>query len=224
MGKIDKWILWIGGIAIAIFFLIALSVRSNAPLSEEQATTTPPLEEDVEVDEEISGETEGTTVVFPPYIGDPIENIGNDSFIAQVPPASLLAYKTELAELKASLSKKPGNFDGWLRLGVIKKFFNNYTGARDAWEYANIIAPKNSSAYYNLGGLYGAYLKDFKKAEERYLTAIENDPKFSYLYVDFANFYWTFDISKKHLAKGVIEKGLVALPDDPSLLQALERY
>lgn len=158
------------------------------------------------------------------YSGDPIENIGNDAFIEQVPSEYLKSYKKELSELRETLAKNPGDFDGWLRLGVIKKFFNNYVGARDAWEYANAVASNNSTAYYNLGGLYGAYLKDYAKAETNYLAAIKNDPKLPYVYLGLAEFYSVFFPAKKDLADDVIRQGLEANPDDESLKGALKYY
>jgi tetratricopeptide (TPR) repeat protein len=161
---------------------------------------------------------------LPLYAGDSIENIGTDQFIKQVPADALARYQAELATLKNDLALHPNNFDEWLRLGVIKQFFNNFIGARDAWEYAVLVAPKNSTAYFNLGGLYGDYLHDFPKAEKDYLKAIENDPKLPYFYTGLADFYWTFDVSKKAQAADVIRRGLVALPDDPALLAALKIY
>lgn len=161
---------------------------------------------------------------LPKYGGEPIDKIGNDSFIQQVPPDYLKKYKEELTELKKILTENPNNVEKWLRVGVIKKFFNNYNGARDVWEYAKIVNPKFSTSYYNLGGLYGGYLRNNLKAEENYLKAIEIDPQLSYLYLGLAELYSVFYPEKKYLADDVILRGLKELPDNESLLQALKQY
>lgn len=161
---------------------------------------------------------------LPLYQGDPIDNIGEDPFIQQVPADYLEKYKQELANFKKTLAKNPGDVEGWIRVGVLKKFFNNYDGARDAWEYAKIVNPEFSTPYYNLGVLYGAYLKDLIKAEENYLKAIEIDPSLTYLYLALAEFYSVFYKEKIDRVDDVLRRGLAVLPDNESLLDALRNY
>ena len=160
--------------------------------------------------------------LFSPYAGDPIENIGQDPFIQQVPKDYLEKYKQELANFNNTLTENPGDAEAWVRVGVLKKFFNNYLGARDAWEYAKIVNPEFSIPYYNLGGLYAGYLKNNPKAEENYLKAIEVDPSSPYLYLGLAELYAVFYPEKANQAANVILRGLKANPDEPSLIQALE--
>ncbi|PIR88907.1 MAG: hypothetical protein COU07_03350 [Candidatus Harrisonbacteria bacterium CG10_big_fil_rev_8_21_14_0_10_40_38] len=161
---------------------------------------------------------------LPKYKGDAIENIGTDLFIAEIPKDVQEKYKNELSDLNEGLKNTPDNIDLWIQVGIIKKIFNNYNGARDAWEYAKIVNPKHSTPYYNLGGLYGSYIKDFEKAEENYLKAIEIDPTLGYLYLGLADFYENFYTEKADQAIEVIKQGLVVVPDEPSLKQALEHY
>ena len=158
------------------------------------------------------------------YTGDPIDNIGNDPFIQQVPADYLEKYKQELANFKKTLTENPGDAEAWARVGVLKKFFNNYEGARDAWEYAKIVNPEFSTPYYNLGGLYAGYLKDNLKAEENYLKAIEIDSALPYLYLGLAEFYSVFYKEKSDQVEQVLQRGLKILPGDESLLRALESY
>lgn len=160
----------------------------------------------------------------PPYTGDPIENIGNDPFVQQVPTDYLRKYKQELANFKKTLAENPEDAEGWVRVGVLKKFFNNYEGARDAWEYVKIINPAFSTPYYNLGGLYAGYLKDNPKAEENYLKAIEIDPNLTYFYLALAEFYSVFYKEKIDQVDDILLRGLAALPNNESLLGALRNY
>jgi tetratricopeptide (TPR) repeat protein len=207
---------WIIG-ALLIGFLIGgffFILNAKRTAIKEEVNIIPEAPENVEI----------PAPSLPSYKGDSIDNIGTDPIINTVSAATIEKYKKELTTLKDSLVKEPNNFDEWVQVGMIKKIFNNYSGARDAWEYACIVAPKNSIAYFNLGGLYGSYLHEFEKAELNYLRAIENDSKLAYLYLGLADFYWTFDVSKRDKADDIIRKGLEALPGDEALLQALQMY
>jgi tetratricopeptide (TPR) repeat protein len=161
---------------------------------------------------------------FPRYHGESITKIGNDPFIKQVPEDYINNYKKELAEIKNSLSEDPTSVDDWLRVGIIKKFFNNYEGAKDVWEYAKLVNPRHSTAYFNLGGLYSGYLHDIDMAEENYLEAVEIDPTLPYLYIGLAEFYRTFRPGSDDKIDALILKGLEVLPGDAALSKALEDY
>lgn len=195
----------------------------------EQATQAPAgVYEDSDVSPTVWGTQDNLAsaepVGPPSYTGDPIDNIGNDPFIRQVPADYLEKYKQELANFKKTLTENPGNAEAWARVGALKKFFNNYLGARDAWEYAKIVNPKFSIPYYNLGGLYAGYLRDNPKAEENYFKAIEIDPSLDYLYLGLADFYKVFYPEKADQAVEVIRLGLKEFPDNESLLKALKHY
>ena len=71
---------------------------------------------------------------------------------------------------------------------------------------------------------YSGHLKDYALAEKNYKKAIESDPYLPQLYIALANFYWIFDTDQKEKAKTIIESGLVFVPDDVSLKNALQIY
>lgn len=155
---------------------------------------------------------------FFSYEGQDIADIGNDSFISRVPESQVEKYKAELLRLKGVLTENPTNVDGWIGVGLIKKFFNNYTGARDAWEYAKYLNNTNSLVYYNLGNLYGMFIKDYREAEENFLKAIELEKKSVDYYIGAADFYRNFYTEKKEKAGEILEKGMREVPNDISLL------
>ena len=138
-------------------------------------------------------------VALPPYNGEPIYILGNDLAVINALPKEVVEkQKSYLQELEISLNENPNNFDGWIAAGLHKKFFNNYSGARDAWEYAKLVSPDSSLSYLNLANLYGYYLNNLKKAEENYLLAIDRDPVNSYgSYYALANFYRDFGFKEK---------------------------
>ena len=131
----------------------------------------------------------------------------------------------KIQDLSSQLKKDSDNLENWLVLGVYRKTIGDYESAREVWEYASAIRPKNSVSFNNLGELYAYYLKDNKKAEENYKKAIENDPSAIYIYRNFFDFYRYFmkDTAK---AKAILEKGITANPatssDLKNLLQTLQ--
>ena len=101
---------------------------------------------------------EKAVVSLPRYAGQPIMTIGNDPIINQFPISVVEKQKTYLANLNTALQKNPYDFDSWMQVGNHKKFFNNYEGARDAWEYAKLLVPAQQLPYLNLANLYAYYL------------------------------------------------------------------
>jgi len=158
------------------------------------------------------------------YQGEPLAEIGTDPIIEQMPPDALQAKKERLAELILRLKANPSDFDVWMELGLIKKFFNNYRGAVAVFEYARVLNPANAVVHYNLANLYGIYLRDYPKAEEYYRAAIERAYGLAYTYLGLAEFYRDFYKEKSNLVDDVLLAGLEVIPDDPNLLLNLAFY
>ena len=158
------------------------------------------------------------------YEGQDIADIGNDDFINKVSKEQVEKYKAELVRLKGVLEENPMNVDGWIGVGMIKKFFNNYEGARDAWEYAKYLNDDNSVNYYNLGNLYSENLKDYQMAETNFLKALEIGRKEVSYYIAVADFYRNFYIEKRGEAKKILENGIKEVPNDISLLSYAAEY
>jgi len=142
-----------------------------------------------------------------------------------VPDSTPAHIKEEMAQeimrLITLLKQDANLFNEWLDLGLLWKEIRDYEGARDAWEYAGAIRPKNSVSFANLGVLYGYYLTNPVLAEKNYLKALENDPKLPYLYTQVADFY--LEVMKNtEKAKSILEKGLQEIPGDEALKAALK--
>ncbi|TSA45464.1 hypothetical protein D4R52_02405 [bacterium] len=119
----------------------------------------------------------------PPQKGDDLTAMKNSVVADPVVIGANLtdAQKTKfLADFKAA--KKAvvdANFDTLQSLNdlaLAKQHLGDLQGAITAWEYTNIIRPKNSLSFANLAALYHYDLHDFAKAEENYKIALENDP------------------------------------------------
>ena len=127
---------------------------------------------------------------LPPYTGEPIRELNAAPQVAaSVGAVYVEKYQKNLAAIAERLEKDPRNYDEWLGVAYIKKIFSNYTGTRDAWEYAKVVNPDNPIAYFNLGELYGYELKELTKAEENYKTALKLNPYHFDYYIGLANFY-----------------------------------
>ena len=132
---------------------------------------------------------------------------------------SLESFKKNEASVSAiisSLKEKPESFDQWMELGTYRKIFVDYTGAKEAWENALILKPKNPLALSNLGNLYGYYIKDNVKAEEYYLASIKSDPTSGFWYYQ-AFLFYTEVMNDKVSAKNIVSEGLKNNPNDLEL-------
>ncbi len=159
---------------------------------------------------------------LPKYKGQAINTMGDDPIIAKLPISAVEVKKIQLGDLAAVLAKNPNDFDGWMALANFKKFFNNFTGARDAWEYAKLIVPNQPLVYLNLGNLYGYYLHDLKKAEANFLTAISLDSLNVYGGLNsFAGYYK--DLGFKDKALEVYKKALEFAPNSVPLKTEIQR-
>ena len=162
---------------------------------------------------------------IPKYIGRPLSEV-RFGIGFSAPDAAIEKRRGDLKVLAAVLTVNPmGNagVDDWIAVGVTKKFFNDYEGARDAWEYANILYPANALSFANLGNLYAFYLHNNTKAELNFKRAIANDPYQAGYYLNLADFYKNAYIAKKSEAVKVLTEGMSVIKD-VNLVLALATY
>lgn len=157
----------------------------------------------------------------PSYTGEPVHVLVADpEVLRQVPVETHERSKAELADLAVKLAEHPRRPDDWMRVAFIKRFYHDYTGARDAYEYLNIISEADALPFFNLGGLYGYYLQEPARALPKYEAAIQRDPINSSFYAGLSDFYR--DVLKDMpAAERTLLKGLRHVPTDPNLLAAL---
>ncbi len=122
--------------------------------------------------------------------------------------AQRILFKTGISEAKKEeiqkqvqdiYSKIESDYKGlnlWIDLGLLKQSVGDYDGAKEAFEFANKISPKNYVSFQNLGFLYGFYLKNPIESEKNYLKSLENDPSNTQVYLDLADIYF-YDYKEK---------------------------
>jgi tetratricopeptide (TPR) repeat protein len=130
-------------------------------------------------------------------------------------------YQKKIEDMENLLKKDANSFQNWLDLGILRKGIEDYSGARDAWEYASKRWPGNSISFGNLGDLYGFYLKDYGKAEVNFLQSIKNTPDRERAYVQLADFYLNV-MKDSAKAKEALEEGIVKATTSENLRQMLD--
>ena len=171
-------------IIIAIIAALAWRYRDQVPFV---ANTPPPA---TSTDIGLTPGTPPTSGEAPRYTGIPVATLNADPvFLKQVPPETDQKLRAELADIAHQLEKDPRVPSLWMRVAYIKHFYNDDIGARDAYEYLNIISERDGLPFYNLALLYGYYLKDPAKAEVKFQAAIDRDPNHAAYYYGFGAFY-----------------------------------
>lgn len=162
--------------------------------------------------------------IFPVYHGRPTEEL------RPVPDEVKLFSESNKQEIYRSLQnfgktvkEKPDFFNGWIQLGLLKKTIGDFEGARDAWEYASLISPKNSVAFANLGELYWRYLRVYPQAEINFKASIKNKPDDPGTYVSLSELYFYSLKEKSDLADDILLQGIAANPQSMDLAKALAR-
>ena len=122
------------------------------------------------------------------------------------------------------LDKNNNSFEAWIDLGINRKMINDFEGAVEVWEYVNIIRPDNIVSFNNLGNLYHYELKDYVKAEENFLKAIENDKNYIISYTNLADLYRFSYKTDTNSAEKILLEGLKNNSNDISLFIALASY
>lgn len=147
------------------------------------------------------------------YNGSPVAELPADpQVLKQIPAETYEQSRLELAELALKLAENPRRSDDWMRVAFIKRFYHDYLGARDAYEYLNRIDESNALPFYNLGGLYGYYLKEPQKAVSKYRAAVARDPVNVSYYLGLADFYRDV-LDDFAAAEAVLREGQSKSPD-----------
>jgi tetratricopeptide (TPR) repeat protein len=157
------------------------------------------------------------TEISPPDLNRPL------IFPTDMPREKQEEMRLKLNMIAAALKADQNLFSQWIELGLYRKAIGDYEGAREAWEYASAIRPKNSLSFGNLGYLYGYYLNDPVKAERNFLTALDNDHTLLYLYAQTAEFY-RYVLKDEEKAQEILRRGVAMNPDNQDFKILLKEF
>lgn len=132
--------------------------------------------------------------------------------------------KKTIDDIVSELNENNTNTDAWIQLGLRYKQLGDYEGAREAWEYASLLSPGNVVSFNNLGDLYHYYLKDYKKSEANFLTAIQNDSVYALSYKGLHDLYRYSYKKDGGAAATILIQGIKANPQNIDLIVALASY
>jgi tetratricopeptide (TPR) repeat protein len=209
-------------VVIAVVLYIDLS--DNEPAGDIAQDTTATSTPSAYLEDIVIQGPEGAIIevveVTMPDLNRPIEFKGVMADNAEV--QQLMTEKIDT--VIASIQESGGTLNEWLDLGIYWKQVDDYEGAALAWEYASALRPSNHVSFTNLGNLYHLYLKDYKKAEENFLTAIANKPDHIIGYLELHSLYRDSYTEKSDLADDILQQGLLANPGNEELEAALVLY
>lgn len=126
----------------------------------------------------------------------------------------------EMQTITQGLSENYNQPGLWIQLGLLRKLIGDYSGAKEAWEYACLLKDSDFVCHANLGDLYAYYLADGVKAEQNFLKAIQISPNQPYLYEKTYEFY-RYVLKNDAKAKDILKKGIEANPESSQELQKL---
>ena len=129
--------------------------------------------------------------------------------------------QARIYEHASAVLADPEYFFGWIQVGILKKTIGDFIGARDAWEYAGVIQPKNSLSFANLGELYWRYLHQYSEAEKNLKISIEHKPEDVQTHVTLAELYHYSMKEKYDLADDALLDGLKTNPGNGTLMSRL---
>lgn len=218
-----KIFIGIGAVALVVFLgvvssreLRRVNVAKNIKAPILPTLETPPS---AKKSPEVSGVIESVGTL-PEYSGEPIASLTADpSFLKQISEATYKKSLDELAALAVTIAVNPGEVDAWMQAAYIKRFYNDYRGVSDIYEYVNRIAPTYTLAFYNLAVLYGYYVHEPQKAIGKFHEAIRLDPVNVSFYIGLAEFYKA--INKLNEAEEILRAGESKVPADPAYLATL---
>ena len=152
-----------------------------------------------------------------------LEILAKQALDRKIPAGNEAAVK-ELKDLSSQLKSEPNYLQGWLQVGILRKYLGVYEGASLAWQYAALLRPNDFIAFSNLGDLYHYYLKDFPKAEKYLRSAVDIKPDYAAGYKNLFDLYTLSYKEKENLAEPVLLEGIKKNPNDSYLPAILASY
>lgn len=198
------------------------SFSEETGVSRPQGSSTPAEEDGAASRPSGSASAVNSLPGVRPYSGrDPEEVNPREAAVRIFSEQQRSGIYSRIRENGRAVKATPDFFYGWIELGLLKKIIGDYIGARDAWEYAGVLQPKNSLSFANLGELYWQYLPDFPKAEENLKISIRHKPEDTQTHVTLADLYHYSYEAKHDLAPQVLLDGLKSNPSNGTLMRRL---
>jgi len=146
-------------------------------------------------------------------------------FKTGVSESSQAKTRASIEDLYGRIKADYNNLGLWIDLGLLRQTAGDYSGAKEAFEFANEVFPKNYVSFQDLGFLYGFYLQNPVESEKYYLKSLENDPTNAQVYLDLTDVYFNFKTGVAKIPEFLSEAMKTVSDSDKLLLMArLGRY
>ena len=122
------------------------------------------------------------------------------------------------------LEKNPRDPFLWINMGSLRLIAGDTTGAKEAWEYVKVLAPKDGVPYFNLAAMYADNLKEYGAATVEYTKALELSPQNSSGYIALAQIYTDAYKTDTDLAEKTLVKGIAIIPNAYEIQVSLARF
>jgi tetratricopeptide (TPR) repeat protein len=132
----------------------------------------------------------------------------------------------QIARYSAILASDPGNYDATFGLGLAYFKSKDYSKAADFYIKASQLKPESVLAFNNLGNTYRK-LSRYEDSEKAYLDAISIGPTYITAYTNLVSLYETWPANKadkRSEIPKVLERGIIATNNNPTLLRAIITY
>ncbi|MCG2694618.1 hypothetical protein L6261_00855 [Candidatus Parcubacteria bacterium] len=231
-------IIIVGGLLILIgvyFYKNQIQITEDVGKNEEVKTTTDgAVDNSVQNDDSVqevslSYDKDGNLTIVPAEVPQkdlpPMPNLDRKITFSSDFPADQKTKTTQnIKEIISRLKDNSNSVEDWIDLGSNRQLIGDYDGAVEAWKYASAVSPFNIVPLSNLGNLYHYQLKNYPKAEEYFLLAVEKGPSYISTYL---NLYDLYSLSYKqdtNSAENILLKGLKNNPNEIELLITLADY
>ncbi len=154
-------------VALLVYFAYTQFVSAPASVATSNVATTT-LQEVGTTSPQVTISEQGMKIVQP-AIDTPIK------FGKNITADERKLINAKLDELRSVLRENKYDFTVWAALGTVYKIGGDYQRALAIWDYVGKAWPNNFVSFGNTGDLYANYLKDYAKAEQNYLRAIQNN-------------------------------------------------
>jgi tetratricopeptide (TPR) repeat protein len=211
-------------VVTALIILALVWAKLSAPEQGSTVATTTSTAATSSID--VTATTSDPGVVIKPL--PPIQNHPQINrplqFATTLDVAARAGIQDKVNRQQAFVEKTPNDPFLWINLGTLRLMAGDTSGAKEAWGYVKILAPKDSVPYFNLAAMYADNLKDYPAAVAEYEKALDLAPQGNSGYMALAQIYMDAYKTNTDLAEKTLLKGIAAIRNPYDLQVMLARH
>ena len=162
------------------------------------------------------------------------KNVISDSTAVSAPFANMVipadydeatraVIQEKIDGIKKEYEEKPDIWEVWISIGGLKTLLKDYAGAIAAYRQSIVLYRENTLGYRGIAEVYNQNLKDYKKAEEYYKLALENNPGDVEVYITLAVLQY-YRLNDAKAAETTFITGLARAQNNEEIIVRLIRF